>query len=304
MRVRKVHIEVTNVCNLQCSFCPPVERAKSWLSVEDFAFTLAEVAPLADEVALHLMGEPLGHPDFPKLLALCEEKGVKVNLVTNGVLVQKHAAALLSPAIRQLSFSLHSYPDNFPDRPVGPYLANILALTRKLLEERPELYVNYRLWNLADPDSGRTAENTEMLRLIEKEFGRALAPPQNLKRQKGVLIAGRLYLHFDTRFRWPDSKDPVVNQKGFCYGLDSHFGVLADGTVVPCCLDKEGRIPLGNVRKQPLAEILTGERAQRMREGFRRGELTEDLCRRCTYIKRFSRRAASLSQQALAPSSS
>ncbi len=98
-----------------------------------------------------------------------------------------------------------------------------------------------------------------------------------------------MYLHFDTRFEWPDLENKSFGSNGRCNGLIGHIGIQADGTVVPCCLDKEAILNLGNCLETPLSDILNDKRATEMRDGFNNGKLVEDLCKRCDFIKRFSK---------------
>lgn len=284
----KVHIEISNICNLQCSFCPAVERKKGIMKVEEFEAILAQVGPLAEQVCLHLMGEPLLHPEIDKIVSLCEEKGVRIFLVSNGVLLrEKSISTLLRPAFRQLNFSLHSFRDNFGDKDPTLYLKKIFALTDRAFVERPDLYINYRLWNLDDP-RGSAESNLRMLDLVQQRYGEVMpADAFDVRRRKSFRLRNRLYLHFDTEFVWPSMDLPEQGTKGRCYGLSSHFGVLVDGTVVPCCLDKEGVITLGNIFENDIHSILGSERAQKMVKGFQKGVLEEALCRRCQYIERF-----------------
>jgi radical SAM protein with 4Fe4S-binding SPASM domain len=289
-RFSKVNIEISNICNLQCSFCPEVIRSKKIMEVDLFREVIRQVAPLTDQVCFHLMGDPLVHPKIETLVEICGEAGVPIFLVTNGVLLREtQSQLLLHSAFRQICFSLHSFFDNFPDKDPTQYLERIFAFTERALEQRPELYINFRLWNLDAPRAADT-KNLEMLRRIEERFALQVSREVDVRRGKSIRLRGRLYLHFDTEFTWPSMDLPVQGEQGTCYGLSSHFGVLADGTVVPCCLDKEGNIPLGNVRDRPIVEILADERAARILEGFRRGRLVEELCRRCQYIERFDLR--------------
>lgn len=284
----KVHIEISNVCNLQCSFCPAVIREKKLIDVALFEKIVEQVAPITEQVCFHLMGDPLVHPRLAELVAICEKHRAPVFFVTNGVLMTpKNRAILLSPAFRQVSFSLHSFNDNYPGRDPSAYLDAIFDYTEEAMRLRPELYLNYRLWNLADVQ-GSTSANRDLLERIAHRFGVAVVQAQDVRVQKSFRLRGRLYLHFDTEFVWPDLELPIIGTRGKCYGLKSHFGVLADGTVVPCCLDKEGAIALGRVQEAPISEILSGPRARAMVEGFRQRNLVEDLCRRCQYIERFS----------------
>jgi radical SAM protein with 4Fe4S-binding SPASM domain len=284
----KVNIEISNICNLQCSFCPEVVRAKQLMDAPLFTRIIEQVAPLTEQVCFHLMGDPLVHPKLEEFAQICERHGVKVFLVTNGVLLrEKQAEILLKPAFRQICFSLHSFFDNFIDADPEVYLEKIFRFTETALALRPDLYINYRLWNLEDPRGG-SEKNQEMLKRIEERFQVTIPRERDVRVTKNFRIRGRLLMHFDTEFVWPALDLPVLGTSGTCKGLVNHFGVLVDGTVVPCCLDKEGAIPLGNISDLGIADILGSEKAQSILEGFRRKKLIQDLCQRCQYIERFN----------------
>jgi radical SAM protein with 4Fe4S-binding SPASM domain len=255
---------------------------------------LAEVKPYAEFVCFHVMGEPLAHPEFPEFVRIAAELGVPVEITTNGTLLSEaNISAILQPIIRQVNFSLQSYFDNFPQANPETYLAKIFAFTRRALTERPELYLNYRLWNITAGEE-RDGVNENLLKRIEREFGVEINRGINARLIKSKKLLGRLYLHYDTRFRWPSAQDPILRDQGTCWGTRAHIAVHADGTVVPCCLDKEAVIKLGNLKEQSLPEILAGPRYQEMKEGFEQGYLVEDLCRRCTYASRFTPTPASV----------
>jgi radical SAM protein with 4Fe4S-binding SPASM domain len=286
-KYNKVNIEISNICNLQCSFCPPVQREKGLMSLELFRSIVEQVAPLTDQVTLHLMGDPLVHPQLSEFIGICDHYKVPIFLVTNGVLMNAvKEDLLLHPILRQVNFSLHSFHDNYGDKDPRTYLGKIFKYTERALTERPELYINYRLWNLSEI-LGVGAQNRSLLDRVCEHFDFKFDQSINVRKNKSVRIKNRLHLHFDTEFTWPAMDLPVLGKQGTCYGLSSHFGVLANGTVVPCCLDKEGKIPLGNVKEQSLKSILGNERAQNILKGFKDHKLVEPLCQRCQYIRRF-----------------
>ncbi len=252
-----------------------------------FADIIRAVAPLTEQVCFHLMGDPLVHPELTTLLDICQRHATRVFFVTNGVLLSDKAAVLLMhPALRQVNFSLHSFHDNYGDKDPTPYLQKIFAYTERAFEIRPDLYINYRIWNLQEA-RGSTVMQTDILSAVEKRFGVTVNRDPNVRHRKGHRLKHRLYVHYDTEFVWPDLNLPLLGEEGRCHGLSTHFGILVDGTVVPCCLDKEGKIALGNVTSAPLTQILDSPRAKAMVTGFQNGKLVEELCRRCQYIERF-----------------
>ncbi|MBP9679829.1 MAG: SPASM domain-containing protein [Bacteriovorax sp.] len=286
-KFKRVYIEISNICNLQCSFCPVVDRDKLVMGLELFEKIIVQVAPFTEQVCLHLMGEPLAHPQFLEIVKICEKYQVKINLTTNGILLNRYKELLSeSAAFHQINFSIHSFKDNFKDKSIIPYLLDILNFTKLAYERRPELYINYRLWNIFETTT-QNESNKEILASIAHFFGIEIKEDIDVGSIKSKRIWNRTYLHFDSRFEWPHPLMPIQSQKGFCHALSSHIGIHADGTVVPCCLDKEARLHLGNCSSKSLEDILNGVRARTMREGFAQKKLAEDLCQRCTYIKRF-----------------
>lgn len=289
-RFEKVYIEISNVCNLQCEFCPEVHREKKFMERDLFSKIIKDVAPHTEQVCFHLMGEPLVHPLFSDFVGICAGEDVAVNITSNGVLLnEKRAEALLKSAVRQVNFSLHSFEANFPGKDISSYLEKIFSFTSRALRERPDLYVNYRLWNLQDQEAQNSVTEI-ILEKIDEKFGENvsdLTVKPDVRWKKSKRVQGRLYVHFDSRFQWPHPHHPLRTVRGFCHALSSHLGILADGRVVPCCLDKEGVLELGHCGVQTLEEVLNGTRAVAMREGFKRHELVESLCQKCTFISRF-----------------
>jgi organic radical activating enzyme len=301
-RYNRAYIEVSNACNLKCKFCPEVERDKHIMSPALFEQVLIQAKPLVDEITLHLMGEPMAHPQFETLVEIAEKQELPIHLTTNGTLIASQGKAndrlksrtekLLSPAIRQVNFSVQSWFDNYPVEKATSILVEILDFIERGLKERPELYINLRLWNLTDDQEFET-QNPILFEFLCSRFQFQIQDRVDVRRKKSVRVTGRLYLHFDSRFEWPHMSHPVVRDQGYCHALKSHFGVLADGTVVPCCLDKEAAIPLGKFTGETsnqLKQILNSPRAKNLRDGFDRFEAREALCQRCTFIDRFDRK--------------
>jgi radical SAM protein with 4Fe4S-binding SPASM domain len=285
---KKVYIEITSVCNLACSFCPPTQRAKGLIKVEQFEKVLDQIRPHTKYIYLHVKGEPLLHPRIDQLLDAAHERGFKVNITTNGTLIKKQREKLLGkPALRQMNFSLHSFDGHEGSENREKYLGDILEFVRAAREHN--VIFSYRLWNLQRHDQTDIdrRKNAETLEILEKEYGLDFKIEERVEPGKGVKIAPNIYLNQDHEFKWPSLLEPEYTGKGFCHALRSQAAVLVDGTVVPCCLDGEGVIKLGNVNEQSFSEIVESERANNLIDGFSRREAVEELCRKCGYRQKF-----------------
>ncbi|MEK8132824.1 radical SAM/SPASM domain-containing protein [Paenibacillus filicis] len=286
---KKFYIEITSVCNLACSFCPQTKRQASFIQLDAFTKILDEIRPHTDSIYLHVKGEPLLHPKIDQLLDLSHERGFKVNITSNGTLLHKVKHKLLGkPALRQMNFSLHSFDGHEGSVDKEGYVSMVLSFAKEAVAQS-DMLVSFRLWNLTE-DNGINQErqrNRDILEMIEKEFELDFKIEEQFKRGSGVKLTKQIYLNQDHEFKWPDLKEDEDEGKGFCHGLRNQAGILVDGTVIPCCLDGEGVINLGNIHDKPFSEIIEGERATKMYDGFSRREVVEELCRKCGYRRRF-----------------
>lgn len=290
-KFKKFYLEITSVCNLACSFCPPTKRQEQFISVEDFSKRLDEIKPFTDFIYFHIKGEPLLHPKIDQLLDLSHEKGFKVNITTNGTLINKNKHKLLNkPALRQMNFSLHSFDGHSGSKNKEEYIMSILSFVKEATSQS-ELIVSLRLWNLTQDNitNAERQRNRQVLEIIEREFELPYRIEERVFPGSGVKIADRIFINQDYEFQWPALHEEEDDGKGFCHGLRNQAGILADGTVVPCCLDGEGVINLGNINNSSFTEIIEGDRAKKLVDGFSRRVAVEELCRKCGYRKRFGK---------------
>ena len=276
MRFRKIYLEISNLCNLRCRFCPGTGRPGKAMTVEEMAILLPKLRPWSDYLYFHLMGEPLLHPHLTQFLEMGGSWGFKVILTTNGTLLPKQQTVLLNaPALHKVNISLHAFEANDLSVPFEEYLQGCLDFGRAA---QGKVLVSYRLWN----QGGQDQKNQQILAALHGAF-----PGQWVQERRGIRIGERIYLEHGDKFDWPDLTAEDHGEKVFCYGLRDQIGVLADGTVVPCCLDHEGDIALGNLFDQTMEEILNSPRAKAICDGFSAGKAAEELCRKCGYARRF-----------------
>lgn len=271
----RVYLEITNICNRSCSFCPGTRRAPRQLTRDEFAHIVSGLSGITDYLYFHVMGEPLLHPELPGFIRYASGRGFRCAITTNGTLLSQLETELLNSGVYKVNISVHSFEEG-GDQEYYEYIDGILSFADRA-SERGILTV-LRLWNKGY-DGGR---NDRTLEKIYGKFGRDF-----LVGERGARIRDKLHLEYGDRFEWPDRDAPLGSDRVFCYGLKDHFGILSDGTVIPCCLDREGVISLGNAFVTPIGEIVTSERARKIREGFMHRQAKEELCRRCGYARRF-----------------
>lgn len=272
---KKVYVEITNVCNMSCSFCHGHKRDKRFMNIEEFSTILDKLTDKTKYIYYHLMGEPLTHPLLPKFIALANKRGYKSIITTNGTMLSKRSEELLSVNLHKVNISVHSFEENNISKQVK-YINEIIDFAKKASENGT--IVVLRLWN-KNVDEGR---NQIVLNALKENFNNEWK-----ENSRGVTIKDKIYLEWGERFNWPDEKAEIQGNRFFCYGLKDQFGILVDGTVVPCCLDSEGVINLGNIFKDDLNDILNSKRAISLIEGFKKGKASEELCKRCGYAQRF-----------------
>ena len=276
----KIYLEITNICNLNCSFCHKTTRAKKQISEREFEFLLNKIEGKARYLYFHLMGEPTLHPLLPRFLMTAREKGFLPVITTNGSLLAEKGDALLAALPYKISISLHA-----PEANVAFSEPNYLPACVNFSKEaaRRGCFVALRLWNL-----GTGSDNAEILSFLHAEFPHEW---RDIRGGKSQRLCERVFLEWGERFDWPDPAMPEADPDAdlFCYGLRDQVGVLVDGTVVPCCLDADANLALGNLFASELDEILSSPRAKEIYNGFTRRRAVESLCRKCGYARRFSK---------------
>ncbi len=289
-RFKKFYIEITNVCNLACEFCPQTNRKPQFMDIETFTKILDQIKPYTDYIYFHVKGEPLLHPKIDKFLDISYKKGFNVNITTNGTLINEVKDKIIKkPALRQVNFSLHSFDGNEDSKNKDGYINNIISFVKDTLENN-DIFISLRLWNLDEDNATnlKKKRNAELLQIIEKEFQLPYKIQEKFTPGRGIKVCNKIYLNQDCEFQWPDLKANEDDGKGFCYGLRNQIAILVDGTVVPCCLDGEGVINLGNINETDFSKIIDSKRANNILDGFSRREAVEELCRKCGYRKKFS----------------
>jgi Predicted Fe-S oxidoreductases len=301
----KIYLEITNVCNLRCRFCPETKRVPEFMRVTDFELYLEKLAPFGDHLYFHVKGEPLLHPELGDFLAIAAGRGFAVSITTNGVLLAERAAMILGAAnIRKLSVSLHSHSGAAD---VEEYWRGVADFLDRHRITRP-FPISLRLWNRR---SGSLPPETERLwELVRERYPSATIWENAAVGDRAQKLDEKVFVNQDAEFAWPDASaaanalrdtdsaeegrehEPAQGgalARGFCRALRNQVAVLVDGTVVPCCLDGEGAMALGNLRESGLRLILDSPRARAIYDGFSRREIVEPLCASCGYRSRFDR---------------
>ena len=275
-RFAKVYVEISNVCNLKCSFCPGTTRNPKQMDVEEFKIVLAKIKDYTDYIYFHLLGEPLFHPDLDKFLKIAEDMQFKVIITTNGTLLNKNKDTLLnSNSHYKTVISLHSFEANDNKLFFEKYLDDCFTYAKDAENKK---IVVLRLWN----NGGKDSLNPEILTRLENYF-----PKPWVSERNGTRIGNKIYIQYGDKFNWPTLESNDTKENIFCYGLRDQIGILADGTVVPCCLDNNGEINLGNIFEKDLEEIINSQKAQNIYNGFSNRNACEELCKRCSFVRKF-----------------
>lgn len=276
----RVYVEITNVCNKNCSFCAGHARAPRYMSETEFDTVTDKLKGITEYVYYHLMGEPTLHPLLPRFIAMSKGKGYKSVVTTNGSLLDRVGCDIISAGVYKVNISVHSFEGVIGDE-YERYIRSCLDFADTA--SRSGVLVILRLWN-SGYDGGK---NADILRIMKERF----ADREWKNVANGARIRHRLHIEYGERFAWPDIQAADGGETVFCYGLSDHFSVLCDGTVVPCCLDRNADIALGNIFESDISEILSSPRACAVRNAFKNNLAAEELCRKCGYARqKFSRK--------------
>ena len=253
-----------------------------------FESVIQQVKPYTKEIACHVLGDPLTQSNLHDYLDIIHKYGLKAMLTTSGYFLKKHSyETLFHPCVKQINISLNSFNKNDTSLTLDQYLDPVLDLCKEKVAREKELFINLRVWNLDEMMSERDFNDTLFTKL-----SKAFTVPLSLdtiykERPKSIRLENKVLMHFDDYFEWPSLSNQNYGH-GTCQGLSSHIAILASGKVVPCCLDCDGVIELGDLHEERLETILNNGRTRAMLEGFKEGKAVEELCRKCSYKKRFN----------------
>ncbi len=285
-----MHIEITNICNLKCTFCPPKILPNGTMSLEKFDDLNFQLKPYTKELAYHMVGDPLVLSNLNEYLNISLKHDLKVNITTTANNInEKHYKALMNPTIKQINFSINSYNANSHKKSLDEYLNPILDFVKFAQEQKHEYFINFRIWNLDEEKSAKEF-NKKVFDKINETFNTNIDLENVYKeRPKNIRIDRKIFFNFDEYFNWPSLENEIVSSNSFCYALDSHFGILTSGDVVPCCLDQNACINLGNTNTTQISDILNSNRVKAIQNGFRKNIVVEELCQKCEYRTRFDK---------------
>lgn len=284
-RFQKIYVEIINTCNLKCSFCTPTCREQKMMSIEEFEQVISKIKSYTNIVALHVKGEPLMHPQLKEILKCCEKCNIQVNITTNATLLLKNIDILKnSNSLRQLNLSIHSVTKNEElSYELQDYMNQIFRAVN-ILKQNNNPYISYRLWNLESLIQNE--ENIEIIKMLELEY-KIENLIEKAKRNSFVELSKNIFLNQDFEFIWPSLENEFISDKGKCWGLRNQIAILSNGDVVPCCLDQDANIKLGNIFCQDIEEIINSEYSKEIIKGFENNKLIHNLCKRCGFINKF-----------------
>jgi MoaA/NifB/PqqE/SkfB family radical SAM enzyme len=253
-----------------------------------FESIIAQAKDYTKEIACHVVGDPLTVSNLGIYLDIVEKYGLKAMLTTSGYFLKKHTyETLFHPAVKQINISLNSFNKNDTSISLEQYMNPIIMLCQEKLKREKELFINLRIWNL-DAMMSERYFNERLFQQISAAFPIPLSLEKIYQeRPKSIRLASKILIHFDDYFEWPSLKNPIYGD-GTCQGLQSHVGILASGKVVPCCLDCDAIIELGDLHVTSLKNIVESKRAVDMLKGFKEGKAVEALCQKCSYKNRFN----------------
>lgn len=261
-RLTTLNVEVTNRCNLRCSYCPVnrgMERSKVDLPFDRFVDVL-DRAKTVKTLLPFQWGEPLLHPRIVDMIEVATRRGIRTYLTTNGTLLDDAMnRALLRSGLARLTISVDG-ADAVHEETRGVALAPIRERVLALKRLRDELGSPMRI-DVSMVVEERTAAGVD-------EFFRAW---------KGVVDRAQAIPRLVAKPRTSRCREPWR-------GL---LVVLADGRTTACCVDSEGRLDLGAVTESDPAALWNGEAMARLRRAHREGDLPEP-CRSCSEYRHSS----------------
>lgn len=261
MRFNRIYVELSNICNLNCSFCSKDKRKKRSLSIEEFEYIIKQIKPYTNLIYLHVKGEPLLYRDIDKVFELTYKYKINLKITTNGIYLDKYIDLINKyPNIKQINISLMCENND------KNYLKKMFDLADKI-----KTTIVFRVWL-------NNNQSNDVISMVLNHY-------KKNNDGKNIKLNDHIYLDKDIEFTWPNNG--ISNYKnGICYGTRTHIGILSNGNVVPCCLDSEGILSFGNIFERNLNEIIESSDFIDFNNKIKNGIMPSDLCLKCNFKER------------------
>jgi len=279
-------IETTTRCNLNCPLCSThsLKRGKVDLDTQILK-KIVESNPQMRYVTLHLMGEPLMANGLFDQISYLKKHSIFTFLSTNGMLLEEKVEDILKSNLDKISISLDAITqEELNLYRKGANLKKILSGIEFLIKKRDEAKAKRPIIQIQalmfayneekEDELIRTlwALKPDRVKLKTVSINSFGAENPKIEQIQWEKLIPRKYLRDDPAF--VKYKDRAV-----CRMLFQGF-VLADGTVVPCCIDYNGEYPFGNLKFQSWDEIRHSEKRKRFIRKYFEGGI--ELCKSCS----------------------
>jgi MoaA/NifB/PqqE/SkfB family radical SAM enzyme len=272
-------IDITRLCNLRCIMCPQSRGLRprpAKMPLDRFQQILDDICENRPLIKLYLSGEPLLHEGLFDMIEYAHGKNCQTAIHTNATLfTEALSERILSSSLTFLSFSFDGCTAEVYERLRPPAkFEQVGANIRRFLDLRRR--------------SGRGPyANVEIIRMRDTEdFLKSFAEEWKACGVEEVSVVDYMTWLGTVPDR-RDGKAAIFSGYTPCAAPFQHGCILSDGTVVPCCLDVDGRMPLGNVTEQPFREIWVGNAYRQLRLQMLTGGLgTGSICDACCNTRR------------------
>jgi len=270
--MKRVYLEITNACNLNCPFCTNL-KGHDYLTLQEIDNYTDQIKPYCNYLYLHILGEPTLHPYFDNILDLLDKKGFALQLVTNGTLLNKYPNILNHQCLRKLSISLHSINNSDVD---SKYFDTI----ERLIDINTNTKIELRFYDFNHLDNNLS------------NYVKHLQTKYNFDptcKKDSYKLKENTYIYMQELFNWPSIDDPIISYNGKCHGGIDMIAINSKSDVTICCLDPKAYNKIGNLKKDTLEDILNSELYKTYINNFKNNKITSELCAKCSYRLRFSK---------------
>lgn len=267
MKLKKIYLEITNACNLNCPFCIKNQRKITNITMDNYKYIIDKIKNHTKEIYLHVLGEPLLHKNINEFIDYANNQGLLVNITTNGYLINNIKDNL---NLHRLNISLHSFNESY-NIDLLIYLDNIFNVIDHI---KDKTYISLRLWV-------KSKYSQSIIKYLNNRYNLNIA---DIEDNSKIKLLPNLQIDTFHEFIWPDLNNEYYEENGTCRGLIDHLGILSDGTIVPCCLDSLGNLKLGNIYEDNLDDIFDKQIVKDMISGFKNNQKICELCKHCNFL--------------------
>jgi len=286
-----ISIEPTTSCNLRCPECPSGLRAftrpTGMLDPGFFKKILDQISPRLTLINFYFQGEPFLNRHLTSLIKMAADKKIYTSTSTNAhYLDDETARKTVESGLSRLIISIDgTTQESYQQYRIGGNLGKVIEGTKRIIEWKkklnsstPHVIFQFLVVKPNEHQTNDVLKLAEELNVDEVKF--KTAQVYDFENGNPLIPENNKYSRYRLK---PDGKWELKNKmENHCWRMWQGCVITWDGSLLPCCFDKDAQNRIGNLSDNNFNSIWKGTEYNKFRNAVLTNRQEIDICKNCT----------------------